>query len=384
MPRPFIPTLAALFILLLPGRLTAAHWAPLQAERLAQWLDSAQNEALPAMDAQASAVRAALEAHDTDRIDRVATASALDLARRLRFGSSTTAQRTAWHIVDDPDPVDPEARLAAALAADRLDQYLAGMRPAHPWYGLLQRAYVDETDPARRATLALNMERWRWMPRELGARYLLVNTATFELTLWDKGRAVQHWAVVVGKTSTPTPVFATRVTGIIFNPWWEIPDSIAQESVAALVRDHPAEARRKGYVYENGRYRQRPGPQNALGQMKLVMPNDFSVYLHDSPSRALFTQNIRAFSHGCVRVDGALGLAETLLADRGDWPRSRIDATIAAGKTANAPLAQPLPVYIAYFTAEPEEGGKIRILPDLYRRDQVGFRDASSENSCTG
>src|SRR3546814_1081190 len=114
------------------------------------------------------------------------------------------------------------------------------------------------------------------------------------------------WQVIVGKTKTPTPVFAAQVTGVTFNPWWEIPESIVAESVGKLVRTRPAEAARRGYVVQDGRYRQRPGPQNALGRMKLMMPNPYSIYLHDTPAQSLFARDVRAFSHGCVREGGAL------------------------------------------------------------------------------
>ncbi len=148
---------------------------------------------------------------------------------------------------------------------------------------LLRTAFATEADPARRATLARNMERWRWMPRSLGTRYLLVNAAAFEVALWDKGHKVESWPVVIGKARTPTPVFSTMVTGVIYNPWWNIPKSIVAESVGALTRKNPAEAKRRGYVWSDGTFRQRPGRKNALGLMKLVMPNDYTIYLHDTP-----------------------------------------------------------------------------------------------------
>ena len=229
----------------------------------------------------------------------------------------------------------------------------------------------------RRATLAANLDRWRWMPRDLGARYLLVNAANYEATLWQDRRIVGRWSVVVGKTGTPTPVFQATVTGVTFNPWWEVPASIAKESVAGIVARRPAEAARRGYVLEGGRYRQRPGPSNALGQMKLVMPNRFSVYLHDTPSKSLFSQSVRAYSHGCIRVGDALGLATTLL----NWTRAETDAFVASGKTETVPLSTPVPVYITYFTAEPNENGDVRYFKDIYHRDR-GASAPGEDGSC--
>jgi murein L,D-transpeptidase YcbB/YkuD len=257
-----------------------------------------------------------------------------------------------------------------SLARDDLDRLFGTARPSHPFYYSLREAYSRERDPARRATIAANLDRWRWMPRTLGARYLLVNAAAFEATLWEGRKQIGRWAVIVGKTGSPTPVFAATVTRVTFNPWWEIPTSIVAESVGALVRNRPAEAARKGYVVQDGRYRQRPGANNALGRMKLVMPNPYSVYIHDTPSQGQFEQDVRAFSHGCIRVGDALGLATALLAAEPGWDRARSDGMVAAGSTVTVPLAAPVPVYVTYFTAEPDGEGGIRYFPDVYHRDR--------------
>jgi murein L,D-transpeptidase YcbB/YkuD len=216
----------------------------------------------------------------------------------------------------------------------------------------------------------------------MGARYLLVNTAAFEATLWENGKLTGRWKVVAGKTGSPTPIFSTRITGVIFNPWWEIPSSIAAESVAAMVRNHPATAAAKGYVFEQGRYRQRPGPSNALGRMKLVMPNGYNVYLHDTPSQSLFDLDVRAFSHGCVRVGDALGLVTALLGDRPGWTRARVDASVASGRTTTEKLTTPIPVYIAYFTAEPDGEDSIRYFPDIYHRDKSSGHTPQDDVLC--
>lgn len=361
-----IQTLFVALFLCLPGVSEAANWHPAQAERLAEWLDGAANEALPAMAADAAAVRSAVASGDATAIDGVATDRALRLARALRFG---TRARTGWEIADEGVPEALGPALDAAIAEDRLDQFLNAQRPRTPEYARLQSAYVAETDPARRATIAINLERWRWMPRALGERYLMVNVPAFEVVLWENGSPVRRWPVIVGKTKTPTPVFSTRVTGMIFNPWWEIPKSIVAESVGALVRNRPAEARRRGYVVMDGRYRQRPGPGNSLGQVKLVMPNPHNVYLHDTPSKPLFDKQVRAFSHGCIRVGGAFDLAATLLAGQPEWDMSRINRVVASGITTPVQIAHPLPVYITYFTAGLDNGGNISIFPDIYNLD---------------
>lgn len=254
-----------------------------------------------------------------------------------------------------------------ALADGTLDTFFAMLRPVHSEYSALRAAYAKESDPARRLVIERNMERWRWMPRSLGTDYVLVNTAKFEADLWRGGERAGNWRVIVGKLSTPTPVFDATITGVILNPWWEIPDSIVRESVGSLVRRNPSLARARGYVWSDGRYRQKPGPNNALGQMKLVMPNRFSVFMHDTPNKDLFDKEVRAFSHGCIRTGDAIGYAATLL--EGVKTREEVDAIVQAGKTTQIDLSTPLPLYIAYFTAVSDGQGGVELLDDLYGRD---------------
>lgn len=365
------------FLLLAFGLLVAAadaetptlHWRPAQAQRLVDWLDDARNDALEKLAPEGPALRTVIARGDPAAIDAAATAAALRLLEAHRIGCCGASLRTGWHIEENVAAPDPMPALRAALDQDRIDALFVAARPEHPFYLALRRAYATEKDRARRATIAANLDRWRWMPRNPGARYLLVNTASFEATLWDNGRQVGRWQVVVGKTKSPTPIFAARVTGVIVNPWWEIPSSIVDESVGALLRKHPAEAAKKGYVTDGTRYRQKPGPDNALGRMKLVMPNPYNIYLHDTPAQSLFGRDVRAFSHGCVRVGDALGLATALLSPLPGWDRDRVEAVVATGTTTTINLAAPIPVYIAYFTAESDGQGGIRYLPDIYKRD---------------
>ncbi len=348
------------------------HWSGAQVERLIQWLEGARNDGLGTASSQVPRIRAAQAGGDPTRIDEAATGAALALLDDLRNGCCNASLRNGWRIEPDPPLTDPQGAIAGALAGgdvSGLDRLLARARPSHPFYLALRSAYARETDPARRVTLAANMDRWRWMPRDLGRRYLLVNTAAFEASLWQDGRMIDRWAVIVGKTKSPTPVFAARVSGVVLNPWWEIPSSIAAESVAAMVANRPKQAAARGYVREGGRYRQKPGPNNALGRMKLVMPNPYSIYLHDTPAKALFQQDVRAYSHGCVRVGDALGLATALLSAEAGWNRARVDALVATNATQTLSLAEPVPVYIAYFTAEPNDTGGMRYFADVYHRD---------------
>lgn len=347
--------------------------------RLVEWLEFSRDDALRIATTEIPKLRAAQRSNDSAQLDRLATEAAVKLLDGYYEGCCDASLRSGWRITSDRPKADPRVLVAEALARNALDQLFIAAEPHHPFYRAMRRAYAKETDATRRATLAANMDRWRWMPRTLGQRYLLVNAASFEAMLWQDNRLVGRWEVIVGKTKSPTPVFAAQVTGVVLNPWWEIPSSIAAESIAAMVRRDPAAAAKRGYVYENGRYRQKPGPNNALGRMKLVMPNPYNVYLHDTPSQSLFDRDVRAFSHGCVRVGDALGLASELLGPTGQWDRARIDTAVASGETQTVQLAAPIPVYIAYFTAEPDDEGNMRYFPDIYKRDKAAVTPVSGQ-----
>lgn len=304
---------------------------------------------------------------DSRMIGEAATDLALHLARIELVGTSTAAQKAGWAIVDTDAGLDVEPMLDVALTAGSVGDFFDQLRPQHPDYAALRAAYAAETDPERRETLARNMERWRWLPHVLGSDYVIVNTAAFQARLWRGGKQVGEWRTINGKPSTPTPVFKATITGVIFNPWWEVPASIVRESVGALVRNRPRTARARGYVVQNGRYRQAPGPANALGQMKLVMPNPYSVFMHDTPNRSLFERENRALSHGCIRTGDAIGYAATLL--QGTMSRERIDEIVASRNTTQVNLAHPLPLYVTYFTAAPDDTGKVMFYNDIYHRD---------------
>lgn len=349
-------------------------WGTAQVAQLAAWLDGAAREGLPAQTEAAERLREAMAGGDTARINALANAMAVRLLELHRNGAHP-GQRAAFGITGDTFAPANEA-VAAALALDRVDALFAGSIPAHPHYAALRDLLARESDPARLERIRLNMDRWRWMPRNLGERYLLVNIPSFEVTLWQDGARIDRWRTVVGRTSTQTNGFSTTVSGVILNPWWEIPTSIVNEGVGAMVRNNPRAAAARGYVLEGGRYRQRPGPGNSLGRMKLIMPNNYAIFLHDTPSTSLFANPARAYSHGCVRVNQALDFATALLSQREGWTRADTDAAVASGRTQTVNLAQPIPVYLAYFTIAPfttslDNMGELRDFADVYGRDRA-------------
>jgi len=249
-----------------------------------------------------------------------------------------------------------------AIAENRVRETLLSLLPTHLQYAELKAALAASQDPAERDVIRANLDRWRWLPRDLGERYILVNVPAFRVALVENGHTVAAFKAVVGKPETATPQLTATATGVILNPWWEVPESIAPE-----VRG------KKGYVtVKNGdkvRYRQPPGPSNALGRIKVVMPNNHAIYLHDTPSKAAFNREVRALSHGCVRTQNPLELARLLINDP-KWDKAAIDRAVAAGKTLRVNASSPIPVYITYFTAAARnDQAGILTWKDLYGRD---------------
>lgn len=352
----------------------APGWTVAAARGLRAAIAAAADDGLDPRDYAPEALDAALRAGDAVLIARAATASYRRLARDLIEGHVTAAARRDWHVAGPAaDGAAIDRMMAAALAGGRIGPELAALAPRHPQYRAL-RAALAATPPgeaARIEALRVNMERWRWLPRELGARHLLVNVPGYTLDLVEGGRVTARHRVIVGRAQTPTPQFGAEVAGVILNPWWDVPASIVAESVGALIRRNPATARARGYVWQADaaghlRVRQMPGPGNSLGLMKLVMPNPFSIFVHDTPAKALFARPVRAFSHGCIRTENPLDLAALLTGGS----RAQIDAQVAGGDTLRLPVT-PLPVYIVYLTAIADDNGRISQLPDIYRRDEA-------------
>lgn len=358
-----------------PETAPVPKWPEDQVRILRRWALAAPLDALP--QPSTDALDKALAGGNEEEVDKAATDLALRLARMHLLGCASEQVRKSWHMPEVDEQYDLPSYLTFMLAREDIDLFFSLLIPHHPDYAALRAAYSAETDPARRAKLALNMERWRWLPVDLGENFLIVNAARFEVNYWKDGRKFGTWPVIVGKPKTPTPTFAAFVKGVTFNPWWNVPQSIVAESVGSLVRRRPAEARRRGYVWSKGSYRQKPGPNNALGQMKLDMPNQFSIYLHDTPSKDLFLKEVRAFSHGCIRVGDALGFASALLGN--SLPKEKIDAIVAGRETQTYALPKAMPVYVTYFTADVGKDGHVAILPDIYSRDGSG---AAASKGC--
>jgi murein L,D-transpeptidase YcbB/YkuD len=239
----------------------------------------------------------------------------------------------------------------------------------------------------RISQIQLNLERWRWLPRELGERHILVNIPEQRLEVWEHEKVPVTMRTVVGKQDTPTPIFNDEMTHIIFSPYWNVPPSIAEgETLPAVLRDPGFLARQNmevvdasGRPVEPGsidlsdptqyRFRQRPGSSNALGLVKFMFPNQFNVYLHDTPTDSLFGRASRSFSHGCVRLEQPTALARYVLADHPEWTAERIEQAMHAGEEEHVKLKKPIPVYLGYFTARVSADGIVQFRKDIYGID---------------
>jgi L,D-transpeptidase YcbB len=348
----------------------APRWSASDLAALVQEIGRSAQEGLTPERYGAAALQRAIDQRAPD-LEAQASRAALLLAHDYAEGAASADARTGWEIARDP--IDLDLWLREALARHDVAGALQALLPRSSGYAALRAALPTCDTPAHCTTLKINLERWRWLPRALGAHYLWVNPAAYRLDLIEGDHILQSHRIIVGKPTTPTPVFAALVTGVTANPWWTVPSSIVSESVGAMVRNRPAQAARLGYVATRAaggrlQVRQRPGPLNALGQVKIEMPNAYSIFLHDTPSRGLFEQERRAFSHGCVRTEHPDVLARTLLAPAS--ARS-FDHYLTQRTNHTFALDRPVPVYIVYFTAvaDPAAAGGVAYLDDVYGRD---------------
>jgi murein L,D-transpeptidase YcbB/YkuD len=240
----------------------------------------------------------------------------------------------------------------------------------------------------RIAQLRMNMERWRWLPRDLGDRYILVNIPEMRLDAYEGDRVPLSMKVVVGKADTQTPIFNDEMTHLVFSPYWNVPPGIAQnETLPSVIRDPGFLARNNMEVVDASgnrvdpssvdlgnpsgyRFRQRPGAGNSLGLVKFMFPNQFNVYLHDTPADSLFERATRSFSHGCVRVAEPVALAQYVLRDQPEWDQARIEEAMHAGQERHVKLKTPIPVYLGYWTARVRPDSIVQFRRDVYGIDQ--------------
>lgn len=225
---------------------------------------------------------------------------------------------------------------------------------------------------SRIATMELNLARMSAEGWRSSARYVAVNVAAASYRLVEYGMDVMAGPTVVGRPDWQTPRIDSVINRLEFHPYWTIPSRIAAREVWPKAHRDPGYLRRSHMHVVNGQIRQDPGPDNPLGKVKFLFPNSYSVYLHDTNHPEFFADARRFRSHGCVRVSHALDLARTLLRDDPEWPPSRIDEALAAGRNVKVRLAHPIPVHLVYVTAWVDEDGSVQFREDVYGRDHFG------------
>jgi murein L,D-transpeptidase YcbB/YkuD len=306
------------------------------------------------------------------------------LARRLAASGDYRGTVPA----EDPEADGPEPRPYSADLIEAVKRFQARHGLASDGQlGASTIAALNVPVEARVQQIALNMERWRWLPRELGNHYILVNIPEMRLRVYEGGRIPLVMNVVVGTKETQTPIFSDEMSYIVFSPYWNVPDSIAQgETLPGMMSDPDYLARNAMEIIDkagntvdpadmdmnaldNYRFRQRPGANNSLGLVKFMFPNQFNVYLHDTPADSLFTRANRAFSHGCVRLADPVALAQHVLRDQPKWDAAAIEAAMHAGTEQTVKLTQKLPVYLGYWTASVDEGDVLQFRADVYGID---------------
>ena len=287
---------------------------------------------------------------------------------------------------DTPVPERYEGTVVAGITAF---QHRHGLEPD----GIIGKetlAQLEVAPAARVRQIELNIERLKRLP--FAPRLLLVNIPGFQLHVFERDKEIMHMKIIVGSAlETRTPMFTEEMRFIEFSPYWNVPPSIARKETIPRLRKEPAYFDEQGFEFYSGqtgadptlsednldavlqgklRIRQRPGPKNALGDIKFVFPNNDNIYMHHTPATRLFSKARRDFSHGCIRVEAPLALA-LFVVDDPEWDAGRMQAAMARGKSSTLRLREPLPVVIAYLTALPGDDGRIRFFPDLYGLDKL-------------
>jgi murein L,D-transpeptidase YcbB/YkuD len=332
-------------------------------------------------------------------IDLLLTDALLTYGSHLLYGRMTP--RTSEIMFDtSQEKVDLVNVLQEGVQTNQVADALHSLLPRHPGYARLRQALAQYrqrpgTEPQVRQ-ITQNMERWRWLPQELGRRYILVDVPAYSLEVVEQDHAVMTMRVVVGKPSWPTPVLSATMSHVVLNPDWHVPPSIAAQELLPILRSNPGYLAQQNMRVSSGphdvaphsidwgkvskknfpyRLRQEPGPKNPLGNIKFMFPNRFQVYLHDTPSRTLFAKPTRAFSHGCVRVEKPTELAEYVL--RGVLSRDRLLASIGQRTSRTVMLTEPMPIYFVYRTVWVKDDGAVQFQPDIYGYDDLQERGAS-------
>ena len=319
---------------------------------------------------------------------------------RFARGSRISPSRVSALFDQRPPLIDPKVVLTEIAASADPASYLRALHPRHEQFEQLRQVLLKaraegEENGAEDQGLVMNMERWRWMPAELGSTYVWNNIPEFITRVVKNGKIIYAERIIVGKLEYPTPIFSATMRSIEFHPAWVVPPTIVKEDLKpALQRGGPSGGpstaileQRKLKVRLKGRpvdadtvdwtavnirhytFIQPPGPDNALGMLKFNFPNRHAVYMHDTPQRGLFAETIRTLSHGCIRVREPERLASLLLAEDKGWSTEQVKSLLARDKSSVVKLNWLVPVHLTYFTVVVDENGKVETFPDIYGVD---------------
>lgn len=334
----------------------------------------------------------------------------LSYARDAQIGRLTPS-RVSKLFDQHPSLRDPKTVLTEMAAAGSPDAYLLSLHPQHDQYKRLQRALVRARDSAKATgrdpkadrqvqLIVINMERWRWVPRQLGNYHVWNNVPEFNVRVMKSGEPIYQEKTIVGQFKYATPFFSSTMRNIVFHPNWTVPPTIIREDLApklqgpggggffgsskeAILQRYGLSANYKGkkinadtvdwnnvniHAYT---FTQDPGPANVLGQFKFNFPNKHAIYMHDTPQRELFAERTRTLSHGCIRVNQPDRLAALLLSEDKGWSMGQVRSLVARGPSSSTVIAlkRPVPVHLTYFTAIVGENGQVTDFGDIYGID---------------
>lgn len=362
-----------------PATPVAPQWSAANAQALLEVIRGIGSEGLFARDYEPDALAAAIAGGEGQNLDAIATRLFAWLAEDLRDGRTPMDSRVQWFAVDpDQDRNPTSAILERALAKNDVKGALMKLNPTHPDYAALKAQLARTSDPKQAALIRVNMDRWRWLARDLGLQYLITNVPEYQLRLTVNNQIIETYRTIVGKPGkTATPQLAEMVENVVFNPTWTVPQSIVMgEGLGPRLLANPAAAAREGYKVSRAAdgfitVVQQPGPGNSLGQLKIDMPNPHAIYLHDTPAKGLFNTVNRAYSHGCVRTERAVELGMTMALLGADVSQEQVVEYATSGQYTKVPMVRPFPVYITYFTMARDVNGTLRSFSDIYGRDRA-------------
>jgi hypothetical protein len=292
--------------------------------------------------------------------------------KKFRYGDSArviAAAKKRLHATGEYTSNDTSSYFNLALEkAVKYFQVTHGLEPD----GMIKTSTVQEMNipvMERITQIMINMERCRWLSNQTQQSYLLVNIPQFQLYVYNKDSLAFSCKVVVGKETNRTAIFKGDMKQVIFSPYWNVPPNILRKEVLPAIKKNSNYLEENQMEWNGNSVRQLPGPWNALGGVKFVFPNGYDIYLHDTPSKSLFNQSTRTFSHGCIRISEPKKLAMFLLGDQPQWTSEAIDSAMSSRIEKFVTLRKPVPVYVVYFTAFVDADGSLNFRKDVYSRD---------------